>query len=291
MSEPDFLSKAQVAILGLGLMGGSLALALHGRCRALVACDPDENTVSLAQKRQIVDRISPDPASILPESDVIVLAAPIHEILALIEKIPTWHPGGAIVLDLGSTKNRITQALEKMPARFDPIGGHPMCGKETGGLTQAQGDLFEGTTFAFTPLPRTSQRARALAEDLARATGSRTLWLDAATHDRWTAATSHLPYLVASALTLATPPEAAALTGPGFRSTTRVAATPSSIMLDVLATNRENLFKSLGRFREQLNRLEEQLKQEKSTELKASLDSGARLQRALNSGRSERQGR
>ena len=291
MSEPDFLSRAQIAILGLGLMGGSLALALQGRCRALLASDPDEDTVTLARTRKIVDRISPDPAPILAEADVIILAAPIHEILMLIEKIPKWHPGGAIVLDLGSTKRWITQALEKMPARFDPIGGHPMCGKETGGLIQAQGDLFEGATFAFTPLSRTSQKARSLAEDLARATGSRTLWLDAATHDRWVAATSHLPYIVASALTLATPSDAVELTGPGFRSTTRVAATPSSIMLDVLATNRENLFESLGRFREQLDRLEERLKQEKFTELKASLDKGAFLQRELSSGRNERQGK
>jgi prephenate dehydrogenase len=281
MSEPDFISEARIAILGLGLMGGSLALALRGRCRTLLASDPDLETLSLARRRGIVDRISPDPAEILPQADVVILAAPLNAIFRLIDDLPSWLPGRAIVLDLGSTKSRVVEALGSLPPRFDPLGGHPMCGKEVAGLANAEASIFQGATFAFTPLERTSSQTRVFANGLARAIGSRPLWLDPATHDRWAAATSHLPYLLAAALSLATPAEAAALVGPGFRSTSRVAATPAAIMLDVLLTNRENILESLARFRRQMEDLEVRLARDETAALKQALDRGALRQREL----------
>ena len=281
MSEPDFISEARIAILGLGLMGGSLALALRGHCRALRASDPDPETLSLARKREVVDQVSPNPDEILSRADVVILAAPLNAILGLIDDLPTLHPGSAIVLDLGSTKTQVVEALESLPLRFDPLGGHPMCGKEVSGLANAEASIFRGATFAFTPLERTSPRARAFADGLARAIGSRPLWLDAATHDRWAAATSHLPYLLASALALGTPVEAAALIGPGYRSTSRVAATPAATMLDVLLTNRGNILESLARFRRQLDDLESKLSADETTALKQALDRGALRQREL----------
>jgi prephenate dehydrogenase len=281
MNEPDFISEARIAILGLGLMGGSLTLALRGRCRAIWASDPDRETISQARQRGIVEQVSTDPAEILPQADVVILAAPLDAIFSLIGKLPDWHPGSAIVLDLGSTKTQVVEALESLPLRFDPLGGHPMCGKEVSGLANAEASIFRGATFAFTPLERTSPRARAFASGLARTIGSRPLWLDAATHDRWAAATSHLPYLLASALALSTPVEAAALIGPGFRSTSRVAATPAATMLDVLLTNRENILESLARFRRQLDDLESRLSADETTALKQALDRGALRQREL----------
>lgn len=281
MSEPDFISGARIAILGLGLMGGSLALALRGRCRALLASDPDLETLSLARQQGVVDRVSSDPAEILPQADVVILAAPLNAIFKLVADLSSWHPGSAIVLDLGSTKTQVVEALKSLPPRFDPLGGHPMCGKEVAGLANAEASIFQGATFAFTPLERTSPRARAFADGLARAIGSRPLWLDPDTHDRWAAATSHLPYLLAAALTLATPAEAAALVGPGFRSTSRVAATPAATMLDVLVTNRENILESLARFRRQLDNLEGKLSADETAALKQALDQGALRQREL----------
>ena len=275
MSEPDFLPRARIAICGLGLMGGSLAMALQGRCESLLAYDPDPGTIDLAQEHGIVDRISANPVEILAETDVVILAAPVRAILALIEKLPALHPGSAIVLDLGSTKSEIVKALETLPDRFDPLGGHPMCGKETGGLASADAGIFNGATFVFTRLARTSGKANAFAEELASAVGSRPLWLDAQRHDRWAAATSHLPYMAAAALSLSTPLEAAPLVGPGYRSTTRVAATPVTTMLDVLTTNRENILESLAQFRKQLDLLEEQLSRNEMSILKQSLEKSA----------------
>jgi prephenate dehydrogenase len=275
MSEPDFLSPARIAILGLGLMGGSLALALKGHCRSILAFDPDPETVSLARQVKVVDRVSSHLEEIVPQANLVILAAPINAILTLIEKLPNLHPGGAMVLDLGSTKRQIVQKMETLPPRFDPIGGHPMCGKETGGLQHAEASIFKTATFAFTSLARTSGRARSTAEQLASAVGSRTMWLDPDTHDRWTAATSHLPYLTAAALALTIPFEAWPLVGPGFKSSTRVAATPTSIMLDVLSTNQDNILEGLDQFRQQLDALREKLSRNEFDDLEVDLDQSA----------------
>ena len=289
MSDPDFLSSSRIAIAGLGIMGGSLALALRDSCRSLLAYDPDPETLSLALQNNIVDQASPIPAEILPQADVIILAAPLKAILDLIQELPSLHPGSPIVFDIGSSKVEVVHAMGGLPARFDPFGGHPMCGKETAGLENADPSIFQGSIFALTALQRTSRKAQMFANQLALALGSQALWLDPQTHDRWTAATSHLPYLVAAALSSATPVESAPLVGPGFRSTTRVAATPASTMLDVLVTNREYILESLKEFRQALDTLEGYLSKGDYQDLKTGLDLSAARQRELlgvsNSGR------
>jgi prephenate dehydrogenase len=281
MSEPDFLSTSRIAIIGLGLMGGSLALALRGRCRALLGCDIDPETRLLADQLNLVDRLSSDPAEILPAAEVVILATPLNVILKLVAELPRLHPGSAIILDLGSTKVQVLQAMEALPARFDPLGGHPMCGKETAGLENAESKIYQQAAFAFTALERTSETAKSFAEQFARAIGSQPLWVDPDTHDQWSAATSHLPYLIAAALSAATPNQSAPLIGPGFRSTTRLAATPAAIMLDVLQTNQGYILHSLNSFRQELDRLEEQLSQGEFRNLKMLLDQSAEQRRSL----------
>ncbi len=281
MSEPDFLSTSRIAIVGLGLMGGSLALALRGRPQVLLGCDLNPETLLLAEKLKLVDRLSSNPAEILPAAEVVILATPLNAILNLITELPRLHPGSAIILDLGSTKAQVMQALETLPARFDPLGGHPMCGKETTGLENAESIIFQDATFAFAALERTSEKARLFAEQLAQAIGSRPLWVDPDTHDQWSAATSHLPYLIAAALSAATPSQSAPLIGPGFRSTTRVAATPADIMLDVLQTNRGYVLQSLNRFHRELERLEGQLSKGEFDALRMLLVRSAEQRRSL----------
>jgi prephenate dehydrogenase len=161
-----------------------------------------------------------------------------------------------IVLDLGSTKREIVAAMEALPPQFDPLGGHPMCGKETSGMAHADPEIYHSATFAFTPLTRTSPQGRAFAEMLATAVGAKPLWIDAQTHDRWVATTSHLPYLLASSLAGATPKEVAPLIGPGYRSASRLAAASPSIMLDILQTNRQPVLEALRCFRSQIERVE-----------------------------------
>lgn len=272
--EDDFLREVRVAILGLGLMGGSLALALRGRCAHLSGSDPDPGVVSLARQKHVVDQASLDPAEILPDADLVILAAPVRAILALLDELPRLHSGRAVVLDLGSTKAQIVSAMQQLPERFDPLGGHPMCGKELSSLVHAEATLYQGAPFAFTPLPRTSSRAREMANQLAYAVGAHPLWLDPSTHDVWTAATSHLPYLLANILAAATPVVAAPLAGPGFRSTTRLAASSIQMMMDTLLTNRENVLQATRRFRRQLDAVETCLAEGDEAALREMLERG-----------------
>jgi prephenate dehydrogenase len=279
-ADPGFfagldLFECRVAILGLGLMGGSLALALKGRCRAILGSDPDPAALALAHKRQVADLLSADPAELLPQADLVVLAAPVRAILGLLASLPRLHPGSPVVMDLGSTKRTVVAAMGGLPERFDPLGGHPMCGRERGTLAAADAGLFQGRTFALTALPRTSSHACRLAEQLVRTLGAQPLWLDPETHDRWTASSSHLPYLAANALAAVTPPEVAPMVGTGFLSTTRLAVSPVEMMMDVVLTNRENVLTALERLRGQLERLEISLKQNNETALRAALLEGA----------------
>jgi prephenate dehydrogenase len=271
-AQPGLLRSARVAIVGLGLIGGSLALALRGRCAALYGIDPNPAVLDLAEARDLCDRLSASAADLLPAADVVILAAPVRTILKLIRDLPELHPGRAIVLDVGSTKTAIFQALSGLPERFDPLGGHPMGGKEKGGLASAEPGIFTGVTFAFTPLPQTSEAARAFAAELAAAIGAHPLWLDPTTHDSWTAYTSHLAYLVSTGMVLASPPVSAALAGPGFRSATRLAASDPGIMLDILETNRSNVRSALARFRKQIDRLDAALAAEDLSSLKRLLE-------------------
>src|SRR5512132_1213775 len=131
MSEPGFnLASSKIAIVGLGLMGGSLALGLRGKCAAIYGIDTDRATVELALAQQIVDYADCDPAKLLPKADLIILSAPVPAILTLLEQLPSYTQNSCIVMDLGSTKKRIVEAMSGLPERFDPIGGHPICGKE-----------------------------------------------------------------------------------------------------------------------------------------------------------------
>lgn len=281
MSEPGLISTSRIAVIGLGLMGGSLALALRDRCQAILGCDQNPATLEFAHQLNLFARLSSDPAEILPEADVVILATPINAILDLIKRLPDLHPGSPIVLDLGSTKTDIVRAFDDLPLRFDPLGGHPMCGKEVTGFENSGTDLFQGAAFAFTPLERTSRAARTFAEQLVLMIGAHALWLDPGTHDKWSAATSHLPYLVASVLAGSTPSDAKPLAGSGFRSTSRIAATPASIMLDVLETNQENILEQLERFRNLLDDFTQLLSSGEYAALKMALDGSASKQQEL----------
>ena len=281
MNEAGFtginsLAQARVAVIGLGLMGGSLALALRGQCASLMGFDPDPQVLHLAVQRRVVDLASLELENILPDADLVVLAAPVLAILDLLKDLDRFHPAPAVVLDLGSTKAQIVAAMADLPDRFDPLGGHPMCGKEKASLINADPRLYHGAVFALVPLPRTSKRAKDLALELVAALGSQPLWLDPIEHDRWVAATSHLPYLLANALTLTAPSAAVPLAGPGFISTSRLAGSYTPMMLDVLQTNRQNILDALREFRNNLDEFELCLEHGDFEKLRALLQNSAR---------------
>lgn len=278
---PDTLAEAKVAIWGIGLMGGSLAMALHGKTAALFGIDPDEKVCQQAVEMQLFDQVSTNPADLLPETNLILLCAPLGLIPTLINQIPLDHPGNAVVMDIGSTKINILPIMEELPDRFIPIGGHPMCGKEVNSLSNADATLYQGGSFALLALSRTTQPASNLALQLVNAIGAHPVWLDPTEHDRWASAISALPYLVANCLSGVTPLEAAPLVGPGYKSTTRLAAENIDMMHYILGNNHKNVLADLKSFRNRLDVIEKALEKDDFEALTILFEEGAARRAAI----------
>jgi prephenate dehydrogenase len=260
MDKSDFnLAGSKIAIIGLGLMGGSLALALKGKCAALYGIDSDRATLELALAQKIVDHVDSDPAKLLPEVDLVILAAPVPVILDLLEKLPAYTSNSCVVMDLGSTKKLIVEVMSRLPERFDPIGGHPVCGKEKLSLANAERTLYYAAPFLLTPLERRSERALPAARQVIEAVGAKEIILDASEHDRILASTSHLPFLLSSALALATDQKVTPFIGPGFRSASRLAGTSSSMMLGILQSNQGNVLNAIHALQDKLVEIESTL--------------------------------
>jgi prephenate dehydrogenase len=192
--------------------------------------------------------------------------------MKLIEQLPAWTSRSAVVIDLGSVKRPIVESMSRLPVNFDPIGGHPICGKETLSLANADAGMYRGAPFCLTPLARSGERAMTAAFQIVAALGAQPLLVDAEHHDRMFAATSHLPFLLSSALALTAPGEAAPFIGPGFRSASRLAGTPVSMMSAVLRANRANVVAALDRFQSHLADLRSALVSEDETSLNEILD-------------------
>ena len=253
------LENATAAIVGLGLMGGSLALALRGSCRRIVGVARRTEVGQLALHEGIVD-VASCSLNAAAHADIVVLATPIRHILSTIPAVAGLMRPGALLIDLGSTKAQIVEAMNAISEGVAAIGGHPMCGKETGGLESADADLFRGATFVLTPTRRTTPEAMQLVHDLVAATGAKPLVLDAERHDRAVAAISHLPYLLAASLMRvesaanAEDDAAGKLAASGFRDTSRLAASSLDMMLDILLTNHEPVVAALDMFEREIAR-------------------------------------
>ncbi len=258
------LAETRITIVGLGLMGGSLALALRGKCATLTAVDINPDTRALAMRRGVVERVTGDLQQGLDGCDLLVLATPVRVILRLLHTLSELAaPAQPLrLLDLGSTKGEITDAMRSLPAHIDPLGGHPMCGKETMGLAHADGELFRDETFMLTPLARTGRGMLALGQALVAAVGAQPLLIEPERHDRLVAMSSHLPYLLASSLMQAAQGLAAedeqlwSVAASGFRDATRLAASDVTMMGDILRTNQTYVREAIRRQRAALDRFE-----------------------------------
>ncbi|UCC89181.1 MAG: prephenate dehydrogenase [Anaerolineales bacterium] len=239
------LRNARVAVVGLGLMGGSLAMALTqwSLCQEVVGVARREETLREARGCEVAHRVTTDLVDGITGADVIVLATPVRTIIRQLHHLTAMPLGSCLLMDLGSTKTEIVAAMEELPAHVQPVGAHPMCGKETSGLAAAEPTLYEGAPWVLTPLPRTSPAALALARELAVAVGARPLVMHPDRHDRLVAAISHLPYSLAVALMLAVAEIGYEdelvweLAASGFRDSSRLAASDVTMMLDILITN------------------------------------------------------
>ncbi len=252
------LEDARVTIVGLGLMGGSMALGLKARCQELVGVDSDAETVQLARRAGIkTQELGPA----LVRTDVLVLATPVKETLRLLEAFRSDPPAVRLLMDVGSTKRQVVEAMENLPDPVAAVGGHPLCGKELAGFPEAEAELFTGSLFVLTPCSRTTPSSLALAEQIVSALGASVQQMQAARHDQLLATASHLPYLLATALMGSAEfvgskdPEIWDLVASGFLSTSRLAASDLTMMADILTTNQDMVQNALSRAQSELEQL------------------------------------
>ncbi len=275
--EPGFktrLADCRVGIIGLGLMGGSIALALKNACRSICGYDSDPDTIARAIEREIIHR--PIDLRRSDEVDLLILATPVSAILDWLDRVPAVFSGEFHLLDLGSTKAQIVERMQSLPERISPLGGHPMCGKETSGLRAADGDLYRGCLFALTPLERTHASTLSITQELIAVLHARSLLLDPQQHDRAAAAISHLPYLMAATLVAAVveldDDAAWTLAASGFRDTSRLAASDVTMLLDILKSNRTEVLIALDSAQASLQETIELIEREDWAELRAKLE-------------------
>lgn len=270
-------------------MGGSLALALkeRGVCREVVALVRREEAARQARAADVVDEATTDPAQALPQADIVIFSTPVRIIIRqMADMVPFFKPG-AIITDMGSTKQEIVRAMAGLPEGVHPLGSHPMCGKEKTGLVAAEATLFEGAPWILTPLERTPAQATDLIRALAAAVGARPRPLAADRHDQLVAAISHLPYTLSTALVLAAQhvaeidPVVWELTASGFRDTSRVAASDVTMMLDILLTNRTAVSEMLTLARHQLDQFAQALATGDEAALQTLMERAAAQRRAL----------
>ncbi len=255
------LSDCRVVVIGLGLMGGSIAGALRGRCRTVVGVARRPEILVQAYDRDLIDEGTAEVSSALPTADVVILATPVRTIMYQLGEIGSLLPEGCLVMDIGSTKAQIVSEMRRLPAHVQPLGGHPMCGKEISGIDAADPSLYHDCTFILTPLERTGSEALLLGRSIVAAIGARALILDPVRQDRLAATLSHLPYLLACALvrtadaTTSRDPAAWEIVAGGFRDTTRIAGSDVTMMLDILSTNRQAVLEAAAAFRNAFDEL------------------------------------
>lgn len=240
----------QVSIIGVGLLGGSLGLALKGRhlAETVVGIGHRDTTLRVAQERGAVDRWTLDVAEGVAGSDLVVLATPVGLFGPLIEQAKAALADGCIVTDVGSTKRAVLEAvLPHIPEGCRFVGSHPLAGSEARSIDAATDDLYDGTMVLVCPTDRSDETAVGRIEQLWQAVGSRTRRIDPEVHDRLLAETSHLPHLVASALVETLGDASGDLVATGFLDTTRIASGDPAMWRDIFATNRDEVLRALDR--------------------------------------------
>ena len=271
----------QITIVGTGLIGGSLALALKqaGFAGRIIGCDR-RAVLDIAQRRGAIDRAEADLERAIVGSDVLVLATPVGCILSQLEAVAPLAAPGTLITDIGSTKQRFAEKArlifgDKASERVLP--GHPMAGKEVSGIENADANLFRDSAWLITPIddpqatdnrpPRTDftpQQQEWLT--LLAAIGARVITMDAERHDRLCAWISHLPQMIATALAsslreeFGNDEELMQIGGRALREMTRIAHSPYSMWRDIALTNTENIEDALLRFEQQLAHLRENLR-------------------------------
>lgn len=258
---------ANAAIIGVGLIGGSLGMVLRARRLAatVTGVGRDDERLARAYALGAVDRYTTNLRAGVSAADLVVLAVPVSEIIPVLARVVPFLEPGTVVTDVGSVKGEIVSRAEALvPQTVHFVGGHPMTGSERTGVENADPYLFESAYYILTPTPATHPAGLEKMEGLVRALGARLILLSPEEHDFMVAGVSHLPHVVAAALVnaIGALPEAdkiLPLAAGGFRDTTRIAGGHAALWRDILMANSEMVLKFIDFFREQLTEVERAL--------------------------------
>lgn len=240
-----------VAIVGVGLIGGSIGLALRerGLARHVIGVGRRQATLQAARRRGAISSGTQKLARGVAEADLVVVCTPVASIVPLVREVAQLCPAEALLTDAGSTKAEIVAQLDETldgHARF--VGSHPMAGGERSGPQHARADLFDQRTVITTPTRRTAAGDRDKIRQFWTALGAKVVELSPAEHDRCVAGVSHLPHLVAAALAATTSEKDVQFAASGWLDTTRVASGDVQLWIEILETNRSHVLKSLRQF-------------------------------------------
>jgi prephenate dehydrogenase len=281
----------RIAIIGLGLIGGSIGLGLKKAADTadlkIVGIPRREETIQQAITMGAIDEGTTDHVKGVIDADLVFVCTPISLILPVIQEIVPSLKKGAIVTDVGSSKYEIVAQAEKvLPKGVYFVGGHPMAGKETAKLEAADAQLFAGKKWIMAPTARTSKRAMELLKGIIAKLQSEVVEIDPRTHDHVVAGISHLPLAVAAALvnTVAGDPEKglmAQVAASGFRDTTRVASGDPILGVDMFTTNKKAVLKMIGSFKRSITSLEKLIKEGSGEKIREELEKAKKFRDAL----------
>lgn len=265
MASGGFKTR-HLAVVGLGLMGGSLAMALRPHSETITGIESNAASREYALKNGIVDTVTDDLKAGVSEADTVILAVPVQMIRSMIEqRIGSYLRSNTLLIDIGGTKHDICEVMGRLPVGIHAIGGHPMTGKEISGIQGSDPSLYKGRPFVLCPTRRTTPATRLRALELVEALEAIPFVMEAERHDHLVAAISHIPYLLSSALVATVAKEGEAdptvweLAAGGFRDMSRLAGQDVQMMGDVVSTNTQAVATLLALFRMQLAMLEAML--------------------------------
>jgi prephenate dehydrogenase len=264
--EQCYNKAVRLAIIGLGLIGGSIGLALkqtNWRQAEVVGYVRRREAGSWALKRGAVDRVESTLSEAVGGANIVIIATPILTIKDIFLQIRPDLSDGSIVTDTASTKLQVVRwAEELLPPEINFVGGHPMAGKETSGISAATADLFQNCTYCLIPGSRVKPAAVQTVEEMAKALGATPLKIGAQEHDRLVAGISHLPLLLSVALASATTKDPSwqqmsPLAAGGYRDLTRLASGSPEVNADICLSNSAAIVSWIDKFSEELKRLRE----------------------------------
>jgi prephenate dehydrogenase len=264
--SPNRLFFNRVTIIGVGLIGGSFALALKKNrlCNKVIGYGRSLENLQRAKENAIIDSFEFDPAKACDGSDLILFATPVGSFIDIVKKIRGSLNRGAIVSDVGSVKGKLVRDMEAlMPEGVYFVGGHPIAGSNHSGIDTATADIFKGAKCIITPTEDTDQTAIEIVIAIWKAFGSIVKLINPDEHDRIYASVSHLPHLIAYIImnTVADIDNSyLKFSGQGFMDTTRIASSSPELWRDICILNKDNLLESIEIFKNNLDRVSQYLR-------------------------------